>query len=205
MPHGGLIVPHAETQFTAQASEIRDAMRADTCKQSTAGGHVTAGGHATFWACLGARLKLAKRWATQTQPACCRTTTKAQCQFARGAIIDRAGIQYGAPFCFFTGTGVMVILANSNSLALLAIGIVVFFMCGTALATVVSAEASRKGSRVFARYATAGDLGSAFGPLIGWTAFEFLDTPDLAFTLGAILYSVGLVATTRAFENRDNN
>jgi MFS family permease len=122
-----------------------------------------------------------------------------------GAIIDRAGVRYGAPVCFLTGAAVMVLLTSSNSLAGLAIGIVVFFMCGTALATVVSAEASRLGSRIFARYATAGDLGAAFGPIIGWTAFEFLDTPDLAFTLGALLYSVGLVASTREFRIREGN
>jgi hypothetical protein len=122
-----------------------------------------------------------------------------------GAMIDKAGIRYGAPFCFLTGTGVMVLLAISNSLAGLAIGIVVFFMCGTALATVVSAEASRLGSRVFARYATAGDLGAAFGPIIGWTAFQFLDTPDLAFTLGALIYSVGFVAATRAFRTKESD
>lgn len=116
-----------------------------------------------------------------------------------GAMVDQVGIRIGAPLFFLTGAGVMVLLANSNSLAGLSIGVIVFFMCGTALATVVSAEASRMGSKIFARYATAGDLGAAFGPLIGWTAFEFLDTPDLAFTLGALLYSVGLVAAVRAF------
>ena len=49
-----------------------------------------------------------------------------------GAVIDRAGIQRGAPACFVTGACVMVLLANSTGLAGLAIGIVVFFMCGTA-------------------------------------------------------------------------
>jgi len=116
-----------------------------------------------------------------------------------GALIDRAGISTGAPICFVTGATVMLLLAGSNNLAGLAFGIVVFFMCGTALATVVAAQASRLGSKVFAGYATAGDLGAAFGPIIGWTAFEYLDTPDLAFILGALIYVIGLIASTRAF------
>jgi MFS family permease len=121
-----------------------------------------------------------------------------------GAVIDRAGIQTGAPACFTVGAGVMVLLTNSTSLLSLAIGIILFFMCGTALATVVSAEASRLGSRIFARYATSADLGAAFGPVIGWTVFEFMDTPDLAFTLGAALYIIGLLAATRAFRPQPN-
>ena len=116
-----------------------------------------------------------------------------------GALIDRAGLHIGAPLCFFTGVTVMLILTVSNSLSVLAIGIIAFFMCGTALTTVVAAEASRRGSRVYARYATAGDLGAAFGPVVGWTAYELLNIPDLAFILGAILYLIGLLASLVAF------
>lgn len=117
-----------------------------------------------------------------------------------GALMDRAGLHIGAPLCFFLGLSVMLLLSMSNSLAALAVGIIVFFMCGTALATVVSAEASRLGSRLYARYATASDLGAAFGPVIGWTAYELLDIPDLAFILGAFLYTIGLLAAVNAFK-----
>ena len=116
-----------------------------------------------------------------------------------GALIDRVGLHIGAPLCFFVGGAVMLLLATGSNLAVLAAGIIVFFICGTTLATVVSAEAGRRGSRVFARYATAGDLGAAFGPVIGWTAYELADVPDLAFILGSALYAVGLVAALATF------
>lgn len=121
-----------------------------------------------------------------------------------GALIDRSGIHIGAPLCFFVGAVVMMLLTFGTSLMSLASGIIVFFMCGTALATAVSAEAGRLGSKVYATYATSGDLGAAFGPLIGWTAFEFLDAPDLTFILGAILYTIGFFGAIAAFQRPPN-
>ena len=116
-----------------------------------------------------------------------------------GALIDRTGIRLGAPLCFLGGMIVMLLLNLSENLAGLALGMIVFFMCGTALSTVVSAEASRQGAKVFARYATAGDLGAAFGPVIGWGAYELIGTPNFVFVLGAGLYAIGMFSTFAAF------
>ncbi|MEC8822306.1 MAG: MFS transporter, partial [Pseudomonadota bacterium] len=116
-----------------------------------------------------------------------------------GALIDRTGIRLGAPLCFLVGLIVMLLLNLSENLAGLALGMIVFFMCGTALSTVVSAEASRLGAKVFARYATAGDLGAAFGPVIGWGAYELIGTPNFVFVLGAGLYAIGMFSTFAAF------
>ena len=116
-----------------------------------------------------------------------------------GALIDRTGIRLGAPLCFLVGLIVMLLLNLSENLVGLALGMVVFFTCGTALTTVVSAEASRLGSKVFARYATANDLGMAFGPVIGWGAYELIGTPNFVFVLGAGLYAIGMFSTFAAF------
>ena len=116
-----------------------------------------------------------------------------------GALIDRNGIRLGAPLCFLVGLIVMLLLNLSENLVGLALGMVVFFTCGTALTTVVSAEASRLGSKVFARYATANDLGMAFGPVIGWGAYELIGTPNFVFVLGAGLYAIGMFSTFAAF------
>ena len=116
-----------------------------------------------------------------------------------GALIDRTGIRLGAPLCFLGGMIVMLLLNLSENLAGLALGMIVFFMCGTALSTVVSAEASRQGAKVFARYATAGDLGAAFGPVIGWGAYEPIGTPNFVLVLGAGLYAIGMFSTFAAF------
>ena len=116
-----------------------------------------------------------------------------------GALIDRTGIRLGAPLCFLVGLIVMLMLNLSENLVGLALGMIVFFACGTALSTVLSAEASRLGAKVFARYATAGDLGAAFGPFIGWGAYELIGTPNLVFFLGAGLYAIGMFSTFAAF------
>ena len=116
-----------------------------------------------------------------------------------GALIDRTGIRLGAPLCFLVGLIVMLLLNLSENLAGLALGMIVFFACGTALSTVLSAEASRLGAKVFVRYATAFDLGMAFGPIIGWGAYELIGTPNLVFFLGAGLYAIGMFSTFAAF------
>ena len=116
-----------------------------------------------------------------------------------GALIDRTGIRIGTPLCFLVGLIVMLLLNLSENLAGLALGMIVFFACGTALSTVLSAEASRLGAKVFARYATANDLGMAFGPVIGWGAYEFIGTPNFVFLLGAGLYAIGMFSTFAAF------
>jgi MFS family permease len=116
-----------------------------------------------------------------------------------GALIDRTGIRLGASLCFLVGLIVMLLLNLSENLVGLALGLIVFFTCGTALSTILSAEASRLGAKVFARYATAGDLGQAFGPLIGWGAYELIGTPNFVFFLGAGLYAIGMFSTFAAF------
>ena len=120
-----------------------------------------------------------------------------------GALIDRTGIRLGAPLCFLVGLIVMLLLNLSENLAGLALGMIVFFTCGTALSTVLSAEASRLGAKVFARYATAGDLGQAFGPLIGWGAYELIGTPNFVFVLGAGLYAIGMFSTFATFRQEE--
>ena len=116
-----------------------------------------------------------------------------------GALIDRTGIRIGAPLCFLVGLIVMLLLNLSENLVGLALGMIVFFACGTALSTVLSAEASRLGAKFFVRYATAFDLGMAFGPIIGWGAYELIGTPNLVFFLGAGLYAIGMFSTFAAF------
>ena len=119
-----------------------------------------------------------------------------------GAVIDRTGIHLGAQICFIIGLIVMLLVNLSESLAGLALGMIIFFICGTALYTVVSAEASRLGAQVFSRYATASDLGAAFGPVIGWGAYELVGTPNFVFVLGAGLYAIGMFSTFAAFRQQ---
>ena len=93
-----------------------------------------------------------------------------------------------------------MLLLNLSENLLGRFGVIIFFMCGTALKTVVSAEASRLGSKVFSRYVTASDLGAAFGPVIGWGAYELIETPNFVFILGAVLYAIGMFSSYTAFK-----
>ena len=117
-----------------------------------------------------------------------------------GSFIDQTGTHIGAPICFLIGLIVMFLIYLSENLLGLAFGVIIFFICGTALKTIISAEASRLGSKVFARYVTASDLGAAFGPVIGWGAYELIETPNFVFILGAALYAIGMFSSYRAFK-----
>ena len=120
-----------------------------------------------------------------------------------GAVIDRIGIHLGAKICFIVGLIVMLLLNLSESLAGLTLGMIIFFICGIALYSALSAEASRLGAQVFARYASACDLGAAFGPVIGWGAYELVGTPNFVFILGAGLYAIGMFSAFSAFRQHE--
>ena len=94
----------------------------------------------------------------------------------------------------------MFLIYLSENILVLAFGVIIFFVCGTALKTIISAEASRLGSKVFARYVTASDLGAAFGPVIGWGAYELIETLNFVFILGAVLYAIGMFSSYTAFK-----
>ena len=97
----------------------------------------------------------------------------------------------------------MLLLNLSESLAGLTLGMIIFFICGVALYSALSAEASRLGAQVFARYASACDLGAAFGPVIGWGAYELVGTPNFVFILGAGLYAIGMFSAFSAFRQHE--
>ncbi|MCE5328144.1 MAG: MFS transporter [Planctomycetaceae bacterium] len=113
---------------------------------------------------------------------------------ALGAVQDRMGHRPATVMFFIAGAGVLAAAAAGPPIALLLGLVVLFFICTTALNVVLSAEAGRFGSKAYAAYATAADLGSAVGPLLVWTLLEKMDSPGLAFALGAILFAVGAAA-----------
>ena len=93
--------------------------------------------------------------------------------------------------------------ALSRGPAVLVMMVVLYFLSATALSVVLMAEAGHRGSRAFAWFATASDLGAAAGPLLVWTVFEFFRAPSLAFAIGTSLYSVGVViAVVRLMRHR---
>jgi len=85
-----------------------------------------------------------------------------------GAIADRIGRERSTTILFFLGAVTLIVIALYPKLTLLIPLIVLFFICGTTLYTLLSALAGERGARSIASLATAMDFGLAIGPLIGW-------------------------------------
>jgi len=102
---------------------------------------------------------------------------------AFGALLDRIGHRRGAFTFFCVGTGILAAAAvvslttNVVMTLILLVFVMVFFVCGTALEVGLITEAGRCGSKAFSWYVSAADLGTACGPLVGWTMLYKLKAP----------------------------
>jgi predicted MFS family arabinose efflux permease len=117
---------------------------------------------------------------------------------ALGAVSDRWGIRRTAMRFFLLG-GVALLAAclQQDSLPLLTLFMLAFFASSTALHSGVSATVSAHGSAAYARYVTAGDIGSATGPLLGWIAVDLFGYAAIGLLLGAGVYlAAALVSRT---------
>ena len=76
-------------------------------------------------------------------------------------------------------------------------GVVIVFLCGSLLGTLISALAGQQGAKAVASYATAFDFGSALGPLIGWGIVQFGLPINLIFITGAVFYILGAFVSNR--------
>jgi predicted MFS family arabinose efflux permease len=118
---------------------------------------------------------------------------------ALGAISDRWGIRRTAMrFFLLGGAALLAACAHPDSLPLLTIFVLTFFASATALYSGVSASVSARGSAAYARYVTAGDIGSATGPLLGWIAVDLFGFAAIGLLLGAVVY-LGAALVSRAY------
>jgi MFS family permease len=120
-----------------------------------------------------------------------------------GALVDGIGIRRGSLTFFITGTLALCFLSLTTSLVALLTGILIFFISATALQAVIAGEAGKQGSRIYARFASSSDIGAAVGPVLGWTAVEFIGMHDIVFILGALFYILGTVSARVAFYGRN--
>ena len=114
-----------------------------------------------------------------------------------GTLADRIGRDRSLPVVFLIG-------ALALGAACLPLGpfgligcILIVFSSGTLLGILVASWAGRRGGSYVADYATGFDLGSALGPLIGWSIAHFGLPTYLIFLAGAIFYLVGALASSR--------
>jgi hypothetical protein len=90
-------------------------------------------------------------------------------------------------FFLLGGVSLNAACVQPDSLPLLTVFVLTFFASATALNSGVSASVSARGSPAYARYVTAGDIGSATGPLLGWIAVDLFGYAAVGLPLGRAL------------------
>lgn len=108
-----------------------------------------------------------------------------------GAIADRMGRNRAIGRLFLLGAGLLVLLGLQKNMTALIAVIMIYFVCATALYTVLYAQSGQSGSRAVASFATAMDLGMSIGPMIGWGIAQFRLPLSSIFMTSAFFYAVG--------------
>jgi MFS family permease len=108
-----------------------------------------------------------------------------------GVIADRIGRERSITFLFLVGTASLISAALHPKPIPLAVLVLIFFTCGNALYTLLSAQAGQNGTRSVASFATAMDLGMAVGPLIAWGIAQLGLATQNIFLVGGIIYIIG--------------
>jgi MFS family permease len=117
-----------------------------------------------------------------------------------GHVGDRLGRNRASVLFFTVGTATLLLALTMDTLVGIGLSVLVFFVCGVGLTTILMAQAGRLGSKTTARYVTASDFGSALGPALGWTSQQLVSSTDVIFIMGAVLYATGII--TSRFTNR---
>lgn len=113
-----------------------------------------------------------------------------------GSLTDTFGIRRAGMSYFAMGGVALLLSAMGLPLFAFMAAVLIFFVCGTGLQAGLAGSAGRLGSRAFARYVTAGDLGAATGPLLGWWMVDSFDDPSWSLAIGGMTYllTVGVLA-----------
>lgn len=114
-----------------------------------------------------------------------------------GAIADRIGRERSTAFLFSLGAATLIVLAIYSKPILLIPLILIFFICGSTLYTLLSAQAGQSGTRSVASLATAMDLGMSVGPLIGWNIAQLGLPTNLIFISSGAVYVASAVISLR--------
>jgi MFS family permease len=118
-----------------------------------------------------------------------------------GAAIDRIGRQKAARFLFPFNAAALLAISLIESMFPLILLLFMYFICATALGTLLSAQAGRNGPRAVASFSTATDLGTSIGPLIAWGILELSLPAANIFRVAALLYAVGSILALRAVDS----
>ena len=110
---------------------------------------------------------------------------------ALGGLADRIGHRKGTVIFFCITTAILAAAAVAPSVWILLCLVVMLFVCLTCLHVVLATEAGGCGSRMFAWFASASDLGAALGPLAIWPLLKAFPSPSAPFVIAAGLSLAG--------------
>ncbi len=119
-----------------------------------------------------------------------------------GAVMDRVGRERAIGWIFLAGSVLLFLVGLQSDILWLIVLITVYFVCATALYTVLYAQAGQSGPRAVASFATAMDLGMSVGPMIGWGIAQFEFPLSSIFTTSACFYGVGAAVAFRTLADR---
>lgn len=109
-----------------------------------------------------------------------------------GHLSDALGRRGSASAYFAVGGLAMAVGTTTSGLVALIVVVLAFFLCAVGVNIVLMAEAGSQGPKAVASYVTASDVGSAIGPIIGWSAAQAVMSTDAIFWIGAGLYGGGM-------------
>ncbi|MBF0280068.1 MAG: MFS transporter [SAR324 cluster bacterium] len=117
-----------------------------------------------------------------------------------GALVDHIGLRKSASFFFLSGALALAWLSYVTELTSLFPGILIFFACGTTLQIALISGIGKQGPKNYAKFVTASDIGSAAGPVLGWTLLEFIGNPNIAFIAGICFYAIAALVSPFTFK-----
>ncbi len=112
-----------------------------------------------------------------------------------GAFIDRVGILRSQLLLFVISTVILTVAFLPVPVELLVIMVIIFFLNETALQLGLMIQAGMQGPKRYARLATAMDIGSAVGPIAGWTTVGLVLSSRWTFLMGGAFYLLGTLFT----------
>ena len=116
-----------------------------------------------------------------------------------GAVADRIGRQQSIRILFPLNALVLAAVSSFTRPVPMVFFIILFFICSTALMTLLSTQAGQGGPRSVASYATAIDLGMSVGPIIGWSIAQFEFPANSIFFSCGVIYGVGSFVAFKTF------
>ena len=108
-----------------------------------------------------------------------------------GHLSDVLGRRRSASAYFAVGALALAVGTTTSGVIPLVAVVLTFFLCAVGVTVVLMAEAGSRGPKTVASYVTAADVGSAVGPILGWSAAQAAMSTDAIFWIGAGLYGGG--------------